>query len=450
MRTRLIAGALTPLVLATPAMAEPPRRCAGGICQVQLTPQQLLAAAERLVQQRRYAEAAPLLVALRKAPGFLMQSRFLTGYIAAETGDYGEAARQYQDILADDPKQTSVRLALAKVMLAMNKPDAADRQFRMAEQDRDLPPEVLRTIRTARDTLRASKGWQLDVNIGIAPDTNINNATAADTVTVMFGNTPIPLTLNDAAKARSGLGVTGQVSSRLRLPLAPRLSALTDLDITGTDYGGSDYDDYVAQVAAGLEFRPDDRNSGWIEGVAARRWFGGSSVSRQIGVKGGAQTALDQHRRLGVQIDLRRTKAYFDDNYSGWQGGLYGTYEQSLSRTTLVSIGPFVRRDWLKGEAVSNVEVGANVGVGGEMPLGINFGISGGVSEARYDAAIPFFSPDPRHDTRYLGRATLGNRKVRVLGLSPQVSWSWSRIDSSIKLYETTRSRFEFTLARYF
>ena len=49
-----------------------------------------------------------------------------------------------------------------------------------------------------------------------------------------------------------------------------------------------------------------------------------------------------------------------------------------------------------------------------------------------------------------VARATLGNRKVRVLGLSPQLVWSFTRVNSSLRFYDTSRSRFEFTVARYF
>ncbi len=453
MRGALIAGAVAlGACMIAPAGAAPVETppCHEAACQLRLTPAQLLVAAERMVHDRRYADAIPLLAALRQAPGFTLQTRFLTGFIAAQTGRFAEAAAQYRAILADDPRQTAVRLELAKTMLALHKPAAADRQFRIAEQDADLPPEVLRTIRTVRDTIRSARAWQLDVSIGIAPDSNINNATAVDAITVMLGNTPIPLTLDERAKQHSGLGETGQVSARLRLPIAKKISVLADFDASGTNYSGSAFDDYVVQAAAGGEYRFSDRTSASLEAVGAQRWFGGSAVSRQIGAKGGAQTILGTKRRVGVQIDIRRTTALFDRGYSGWQGGFYLTYEQSLTPAVVVSASPFVRHDWLNEPAYSNTEVGANVGIGGELPLGINFGLSGGVSRARYDAPIPLFDAAPRRDWRLVGRATIGNRKIRVLGLSPQISWSLTRIDSSLQLYKTTRSRFEFTLARYF
>ena len=445
------AMALAATIFAHSADAQStPLDCDGATCRVRLTPDQLEAAAERLIKARRYAEARPLIEALKQAPGYLMKSRFLAGYVAEQNGEFDKAADYYRAILADDPRQTGVRLELAKTMLALHQPQAADRQFKIAAQDDQLPPEVLRTIRKVRDTIRASRPWQIDVSFGLAPDSNINSATSADSITVLFAGTPIPIELDDKARARSGVGETGQVSARLRLPVAGKLAMLVDLDAVGTNYSGNDFDDYTIQGATGADYAVSDRTSVSLEGVVAQRWFGGSLVSRQVGVKGGAQRVIDTKRQIGVQIDLRHTQALFNHGYDGWQGGLYATYEQALSPALVASVSPFVRHDWLREKAYSDTEIGANAGIGGELPMGLDFGLSAGASRAVYDAPIAFFDPAPRKDWRFVARATLGDRKIRVLGLSPQIGWSFTRIDSTIGLYDSTRSRFEFTLARYF
>lgn len=418
--------------------------------QVRLTPQQLLAAAESLVAQARYLEAKPLVEALRFAPGYKLQTRFLLGYIAAKTGELETAADHYKAILADDPRQTRVRIELAQVFLAQGKSASADRQFRLAAQDAELPQEVARTIRTVRDTIRGSRTWRLDLNLGIAPDTNINNATTAQSVTILLGDTEIPLDLDEAAKAKSGLGVVGQVSAGLRLPVSKKVSALAEFDAIGTEYGGSRFDDYLTQAAAGGEYRLSADSSVSLQGVYAQRWFGGDAVSRQFGARLGGQAIASAKDRFGFQLDVRRTKVFFDAAYNGWQGGLYGTYERAISPTIVASVGPFVRREWLNEDALSSTEAGGNVGIGGELRYGINFGASLGVSRAVFDAPLPIFDADPRRDWRVTTRATLGNRKLRVLGFSPQLVWSFTRIESSLRFYDTSRSRFEFTLARYF
>ena len=87
--------------------------CATESCELRLTPAQLLTSAERLVTLRRFDEARPLIEALKLAPGYKLQTRFLTGFIAAETGDFRAAADQYKAILADDPDQTRVRLEVS-------------------------------------------------------------------------------------------------------------------------------------------------------------------------------------------------------------------------------------------------------------------------------------------------------------------------------------------------
>jgi outer membrane protein len=450
-RIILTVAALFLIGLGAPAHAQQiSKQCVDGVCEVKLTPDQMLAAAEKLIAMGRFDEAKPLIEALKLAPGYTMQTRFLTGYIAAEQGDYAKAASQYEAILADDPNQTRVRLELAKVMMILGKPQSADKQFRLAQQDQDLPPDVAKLVRGVRAVIRQQRAWRFDVDFGLAPDTNINNATAVEQVNVNLGGYNLPLTLNDDAKAKSGTGLTATLSTGLRLPLSPKASMLVDLDGSGANYSGSAYDDYFAQAAAGPELRLSQRASVSIQAVGAQRWYGGNVATRQVGGKLGGQMNFGRADRAGVQLDLRRTDAKFGPGYSGVQGALYGTYEHALSKALVLSLGGLARRDWLDEQAYSSTELGGTFGFGGEFRHGLTFGLSGSVSRAVYDAPIQFFSPDPRKDWRLNTRATLGLRTIRLWGFSPEVSATYARNDSSIGFYSTQRLRFRFALARYF
>ncbi|UZK66715.1 surface lipoprotein assembly modifier [Sphingomonas sp. M1-B02] len=450
MRIPMLAAALLLTGLGAPAHAQVTRQCVDDICELRLTPDQLVAAAEKLVGMRRFDEAKPLIEALRQAPGYALQTRFLSGFIAAEQGDFARAADQYKAILADDPNQTRVRLELGKAMMALGKPQSADKQFRLAGQDGDLPPELAKAIRGVRSVIRQQRAWRLDVDFGIAPDSNINNATAVDQVTINLGGYTLPVTLNDGARARSGTGQTASVSAGLRLPVGGNFSMLLDVDSNGTNYAGAAYDDYQGQIAAGPELRLSQSASIFAEGVVAQRWFGGSLASRQFGIKAGGQAAIGMRDRAGLQLDARRTDARFGDEYDGWQVGLYGSYEHALSQSLVGSAGFIARRDWLREAAFSSTELGLTAGVGGELPLGINFSLSGSVSRAHYDAPIQLFSPDPRSDWRFATRATLGNRGIRLFGFSPEISLSYLRNRSNIDFYSTERVRVRMALARYF
>ncbi len=439
------------LLLATPARAESILdRCTAETCQARLTSAQLLHEIEELILDKRYDDAKPLLAALAANPALHFETRFLGGYIAEQTGDLAHAESLFRAILVDDPKQTRVRLELGKVLLARGHRASADHQLRLAEQDGDLPPEIARTIRSVRTIIRSQRAWTLNFDIGIAPDSNINNATAADTVTVLFGTQPIPLTLDKAARARSGTGVTASVDAGLRLPVAKGVSAVVDVDAFGTQYPGTDYDDLSLEVTAGPEFKLSRAAQLRIEGVAAERDFGNRIASRQLGVKLGFETMVGKANRLGLQVDARHTYARFDPNYSGWQMGAYATYERVVARSLIASASVFARADRLTARAYSNTEVGGVAGIGGELPMGFNIGLSAGGSRAVYRAPLPIFSVEPRKDWRLNARLTVGNRKIRVLGFSPSASISYGRSDSTIHYYSTQRTRFRVALARYF
>ncbi len=425
-------------------------QCVAQTCKARLTPAQLLDEAAKLVAAKRYDEAKPMLAALAQVPELRMETRFLNGMAAAGRGDHKTATDFYKAILADDPGQTRVRLELGREMLAMGKFQSADRQFRLAQQDGELPDDVAKTIRAVRDVIRARRAWRLDVDFGLAPDSNINNATSAETVMVSWGGWQLPLTLDDKARAKTGVGQTASVSAGLRLPVSENVSALVDLDSSGANYAGTDFDDVQAQAGAGAELRLTRDTSVSLEAVGAQRWYGGRLVSRQTGIKAGFQARLSGADQIGLQLDTRKTDALFDGNYDGWQSGLYATYEHAVSRTLVASTGAFARRDSLVAPAYSNTELGVIAGFGGELSHGITFGVSGSASRAVYDAPILLFSPDPRTDWRWTARATLGNREIALWGFSPQISASWSRIDSSVAYYSNQRLRFRFALARYF
>jgi hypothetical protein len=443
-------GALIACLPAPAAAQSLLDQCAAQTCKATLTADQLLGEAQALIAAKRFDEARPMLAALEQAPQLRFETRYLNGVLAAATGDHASAAEHYRAILSDDPGQTRVRLDLAREMLALGQTASADRQFKMAQADRELPPEVARTIRTVRDIIRAQRAWRVDLDFGIAPDTNINNATGAETVDIIWGAGTLPLTLDEQARAQSGTGQTATISAGLRLPLSEKIGMLLDLDTSGTNYAGQTFDDYQVQLGAGPQLRISDSASLSLQGVGARRWYGGTAASNQYGLKLGAQATLGDANRIGLQLDARQTDALFDDAYDGVQVAAYASFEHALSPGIVASAGAFGRRDWLSAKAYSNAEFGAMLGVGGELPAGFNFGVSGTASRAIYDAPMPLFSLDPRKDLRLTARATIGNRKFRFLGFSPQVTLSYGRTNSSITYYSTDRTRLKFSVARYF
>jgi hypothetical protein len=419
-------------------------------CSVTLSPSQLLQQAELAVAERRFDFARPLVEALAAVPQYNMQRHFLAGYIAVETGQLDVAATHFRAALAANPKATRIRLELARTMMLQGKDGSAEYNFRLAEEDDSLPPEILATIRQSRGLLRDRKTWHVNANFGIAPDTNITNGTTADTVDLIYGNQTIPLTLEGNARARSGIGQTASLSAGYRFKVADRLALLADVDGQGVNYQGKSADDYTIQAAVGPELRFGEATTVTMQGVASQRWYGGVRASTQFGGRATVQHNLSRADRVGLTLDARNSDSGFNRDYDGWTIGAYASYERVVAQSMIASASLFARTERLRSDIYSGNEYGLNLGLGGELPFGVNAGLSGGLSRMTYDAPLLAFGPEARADWRYNARAYAGLRSIRVLGFSPSVTFSYSKVDSTMTLYRAERSRLAFNLARYF
>ena len=441
----LVASTLFGVPLAAAPLVE---TCANGACQIPLTADQLLTHASTLIEQRRFDEARPYIVALSQAPKVGTQTHFLAGFVAVESGDLDTAIREFRASLDIDPKQTRVRLELARAMMLKGKDSGAAYHFRLAAEDKALTPEVRATIQAQRGIMRDRRPWHVSSEFGFAPDSNITNGTSAETVDLVVGNQTIPLTLDENSRARSGIGQTASLSAGYRLNIGERGAFLVDGDVQGVNYSGTDYDDYTVQLAAGPEFRLAEETSISLQGLGRQRWYGGARAVTQLGARFAAQHTIGDNQRVGVTLDARHSASGFQPGYSGWNLALYATYERVISRSLIASASLFARTDRLNEKAYSNNEFGMSLGVGGELGHGINAGVTGTASRAVYGAPMLAFSTDPRADWRLSGRIYAGLRSLRFMGFSPSVSYTYSI--NALTLHDNRRSRFAFSLARYF
>lgn len=424
--------------------------CSAGTCHIRLSPDQLLARVEALIAERDFTGAKPLIEILGQAPELQMQQKFLQGFVAAETGDLKAAETAFRAILRDHPGQTRVRLELARIMMLNGKEGAADYHFRLAQQDGDLPADIVQTIRSVRGILRDQRTWHFNLNVGLAPDTNINSATSAESVNVNFGPFQLPITLDPNARAQSGIGQTGGFSAGLRLKLNEKIAMLIDTDNRIVNYKNSFADDIQTQIAFGPEMRLGDTSSLSVQALGEQRWYGGRQANRDFGLQIGFQKVLDEGQRVGLAIDARKTNSQLASAYSGNMLGGNLTYERVIGRAFIASASLFGRIDNLESQALSNKMLGASVGIGGELPFGINAGLNASISRALFDAPQFVYSNEARHDLRFLSRAYLGVRALKLVGFSPSVEYVFSKVDSNYTLYKSDRHRVNFKFSRFF
>lgn len=449
-RLLLAFGALS-LVGLSPVPDSPTLKdCSNGVCTLRVTAPQLLAAAENAVLEKRYDEARPMLAALTNAPELKMERHFLQGYLAAQTNELKAAETEFRAVLRDRPDMTRARLELAQVLMRQGKEAAADHHYRLAEEDADLPPEIEQTIRQVRGYIRSRRNWTFNLNFGLSPDSNINSATNAQAIDIYFTPKPVSVTLGDDARRKSGVGQTVGANGSVRLRLKDGLSMVVDANGQFTNQRGSDADDLSALIAAGPELTLKNGGRVAIQAVGYTRIYGGKVAQQGPGVRMTYQQNLPKGQRISAQVEVRSIDSHYSPAYEGKSYAGYLTYERVIRRSMVASATVYGRRDDLRSAGYSSKEVGMNLGIGGELPKGINAGLSAGISRALFDEPILMLAPDARKDWRLSGRANLGLRSIRVLGFSPSATYTFNKTSSNVALYRNERHRLEFTLARYF
>lgn len=421
-----------------PAGCQPGTACMRG-----LTGAQLLQLAEQLALARRYDDAQTLLTALAADPRYDFERQFLAAYIASERGDLKAAIAGFRGLLERAPEQPRVRLELARALYLDGQTQAADYHFKLAEQA-DLPEAIRQTVQQARQAIRTQRQWYANVSFGLAPDTNINSATQDRTVD-LFG---LPFTLDDAARRTTGLGQTLDGQAGVRLKLAQSWAMGIDLQGAAVNYKGSANDDILLSSSAG----PVWSRGNWrvaLAGSMTQRWFGGQAASQLFGPRLSILHALDKASSLSLELNARRVNNQINDGYDGWQYSSRLDYERVLDGRLLASLGVFGSYQALELATQSSWEAGIAAGLGGELGLGINAGLSGQISRARYEETAAGFDRR-RAEWRAAARIYAGLRSVRLAGFSPAVEYRFSTSASSLDLYDFERHRFSFTLARYF
>jgi len=291
--------------------------------------------------------------------------------------------------------------------------------------------------------------WTLSVDASVTADSNVTNSTDAKTVLVDDGSGPIPVPLDPNLRQRSGLGYGLSAAGSVKLPVADGLAVDLAADGYYLDYPGTTADDASVTASAGLDL-DRGKNQASVEVIAFDRWYAGISAMAGGGVRAHYRREVGEGQHLALYLDARIFESDYGEPFGGKQANAYLAYDVVLDPTLTASGGVYVRRDWLRDSGFSSTEVGAY----GNLIhyLGPNFtgGISLGASRAWFDAPVAFLSPDPRRDWRYYASLYLTTRHPVLMGITPSLTYTYSRTSSSILYYRADRHRLRLGLQRSF
>jgi len=406
--------------------------------------QQMLALAERLIREGKMAEAESILQLLTRDPNAAMrnEARYRQAVLFEARGESRGAAVLLRRVLDESPRAGPVRLKLASMLQKMGDTDSALRELR-ALRSADLPADVARFVDRLSASLQASKPLGFQLELALAPDTNINRATNSDTLGTVFGD----FTLDEGSKARSGVGAAMRGFAQARHSVSEDLRLVARASAEAHLYRHKQFNDISLELAAGPEWKLG-RTRFAAEAGVGQQWYGMKPYQRSLRLTGSVTHPVDSVSQFRVDGGARWADNRFNDLQDGKGLSLRARYERAMSPSLLVAASIGVDRFKARDDAYSTKSW--NVGLSAYQDIGrMTLSASVDVGGLKADERLALL-PEAREDK--LLRLSLGSvfRQFTFAGFAPVTRLVFEHNKSNVQFYDYKRTRTELGVSRAF
>jgi tetratricopeptide (TPR) repeat protein len=355
---------------------------------------------------------------------------------------YRDAAVLLRRILDEKPDAGRVRIELARMQAQMGHLGAAERELRAAAAS-GLPPEVEQLVRFYAGALSAQKPVGANLEIAIAPDTNINRATRADTLDTVLGD----FTLNEDAKARSGIGLALRGQGFARAGLDRRATLLARIAGAADVYRQSQFNNMAISLQAGPEY-VSGRDRIAVIGGPGWRWFGQQPFSFSVSGSASWLHPIGQRTQLRADGGLGWTRNRFNDLQSGTNFNLSLGVDRAISPRFGGGAQIGISRDGANDPGFATTA--GSVGAYAFRELGQTTAVvSIGFSHLDSDARLLLYTKR-RIDNRLNASLSGTFRALRLGTLAPYARVQWERNFSTVTIFDFSRLSAQFGLTAAF
>lgn len=375
-------------------------------------------------------------------PEVRAEARFRKGMMLAELKRYREAAISFRALLDEKPNAARVRLELARVLALMHDERGARREIRQA-QAAGLPENVAVVVDQFAAALRSKRPFGGSFELALAPDTNVNRATAARTLDTVIA----PLILSADARARSGVGVKTGGQAYLRLPIGGNFSFFPRISGVGRFYRASRFDDASVSALAGLEWQgKKDRLTGSVG--PGWRWYGMAPYADTQTLSVDWIHAAGRTTQLVTSAAASRARYRTNDLQDGNIFDLSVSAEHAFTGGSGATLTLSADRQTARDPGYATVSGGISLLGWREMGR-MTLYLSGGISRTEGDARLILFT-DRRREWLYRAAAGATFRRVTFHGLAPTLRLTFERNVSTVGIYDYRRFAAEVGVTRAF
>ena len=428
---------------AAPVWANSPEASAPATAH--LSAVQLFSFADAARDRGDYATAELAYRALATNPDIELrtEARFrLAMVLATQEHKLREAAIELRKILDEKPDAARVRLELARIDALLGRLNAAGRELRAAQAS-GLPPEVERAVRFYAQALDARRPVGGSLEVSLAPDSNVNRATASPTLGPVIGD----FTLNPDAQAHSGLGGAVRGQGFARLPLSHTVSLLSRLSGSANVYRATEFDDLIVAPQLGPDITLGQGRLSLAAG-SAWRWYGAVPYSFSLTANANWEHPLGRRAQLRLDAGF----ASIDNRRNELESGEAWTAAAGVDRAFSAQFGGGMQvsgqRQTAKdpGYATAGLEVGGYLfREWGKTTVALNWSYN----HLEADQRLALFA-QRRVDNSFSAGINATFRQIRVGSIAPIARFRFERNASNVQLYDYRRFAGEIGIATAF
>ena len=399
-----------------------------------LSAEQVFALAAQAAAEGDLAFAESAYQALTNDPDLELrtEARFRLAKLYADRLDRPrDAAALLRRILDDKPEEPSIRIELARVQALMGNYAAAERELRSVSAG-ELPAEVIQMVRFYANALASGKPSGGSIAVALAPSSNINRATTRTTLDTVIGD----FTLNEDARARSGVGLSLRGQAYRRIPLSASTRILARVSGDADIYRQGDFSDLAIAGQVGPEWRWG-RDQFALAAAVSHRWFGYSPYILNYGLTATWRHPLSARAQLRIDGSGTREINRVNRLQTGGRYGLSAALDTALSRTSGAGVSLYGNRFEARDPGYATTSVGTGIYYYRE------FGRTTAVVDAGYSHLAAdkrlFLYPEERRDDRLAASISGTFRSLSIGTFAPLLKLRWERNFSTINIYDFKR-----------
>lgn len=384
------------------------------------------------------------------ATGAKLRARFLSGLAAKAQGDYATAATTFRALLADRPDLHRVRLTLAETLFQAKEDESAKHHFQMVIGGSASNPDLSKLVSGYLEAIDARRSWQFSAYASIAPSTNFNQGSKADTVDL----NGLTFALDEDSKGKSGIGLTGGFQGSYRHAITDRVDVIVAAGVTGKRYRDSLFNTALANVSIGPRYRFDRATLG-IFATATHRQYGDEDLSTGFGALiNGSMKVTDADIAFGSVGCERRL---YNDDWRGqdlsYQDGhscdAHARLDHHFDTTTYGRVLGGVGSLKTGRSHLDHRSISAGVGLSREFGYGITVYGEAKFSKLNFDGIFPSLT-EARDDKRLDASVQFTKRDWEIFGLAPQLQYTFTRNISNVTFYDYDAHGAAVTLTKKF